>query len=144
MTYQHYISHNRSLNSGIPYWKLSSAILSILLLNTIGVAYYFDSELLILLNLTISLVFLLFIFSYLHKSQKVPLIDISNRTLNYFDTESEKIVKVSAHDITHISTKFCELRVHTNERIHIVNLKVVRNEKKRWEIKEKIRTLLIC
>ena len=78
----------------------------------------------------------------LRKTQKVSFIEIRDKTLSYFDTESEETVKISAGKITHISTKLCEQRVHTNERVHLVNLKVIRNEKKRWEIKEKIRTLL--
>ena len=144
MIYQHYISHNRPLNTEIPHRKFSTVILSILIFNTIGAVFYFDSEVLIILNLLLGIIFLYLLFSHFQKNQKVTFIEISNKKLNYFDTESEEIIQVSANDITHISTKLCELRVHTIERIHVINLNVVRNEKKRWEIKEKIRTLLIC
>lgn len=144
MTYLHHISHYRPLNSEIPYSKFAMVFLCILLFNTLTVAFYFYSLTLISLNLFLSIIFLVLVLRQFGKTQKVPFIEISNNTLNYFDTESEEIVKVSAQEITHISTKLCELRVHTKERVHLVNLKVIRNEDKRWEIKEKIRTLLIC
>ena len=144
MTYQYNINHYRPLSNDVPYWKFSIVFLSLLLLNTLNVAFYFYSVALILLNLILSILFLLLIIGLFRKTQKVPFVEIRNNTLNYFDTENEEIVQVSARDITQISTKLCELRVHTPEKIHIVNLNVIRNEKKRWEIKEKIRTLLIC
>lgn len=142
MTYQYNINHYRPLSTDVPYWKFSALFLSLLLLNTPAVAFYFNSSALILLNLILSILFILLIFRLFRKTQKVPFVEISNNTLNYFDTQNEAIVQVSARDITQISTKFCELRIHTSEKIHIVNLNVIRNEKKRWEIKEKIRTLL--
>lgn len=144
MTYQHHISHYRQPNREIPYSKFAIVFLPILLFNTLTVTFYFYSLTLISLNLFLSLIFLVLLLRQFRKTQKVSFIEISDRTLNYFDTESEEIIKVSAQEITHISTKLCELRVHTKERVHLVNLKVIRNEDKRWEIKEKIRTLLIC
>lgn len=78
----------------------------------------------------------------IRKRIKMPFIEITDGTLNYFDTETEEIVAVCAKDITHITTKLCELRIHTNEQVHLVNLKVIRNEKTRWEIKEEIRKMV--
>lgn len=141
MTYQHKISLHRSLNSEIANSKFAIVLLSILLLNAITVTFYFYSLTLFSLSLFLSIIFIILLLRQLRKTHKVSFIEISDKTLNYFDTESEEIVKVAAQDITHISTKLCELRVHTNERVHLVNLNVIRNEKKRWEIKEKIRTL---
>lgn len=142
MTYQHYISLHRPLNSEIAYSKFTMVFLSILVFNAVTVTFYFYSFVLISLSLFLSTIFFILLLRQFRRTQKVSFIEISDKTLNYFDTETEEIVKVAAQDITHISTKLCELRVHTNERVHLVNLNVVRNEKKRWEIKEKIRTLL--
>ena len=141
MTYQHKISLHRPLNSEIANSKFAIVFLSILLFNTITVTFYFYSLTLFSLSLFLSVIFFVLLWRQFWKAQKVSFIEISNKTLNYFDTDSEEIVKVAAQDITHISTKLCELRIHTNERVHLVNLNVIRNEKKRWEIKEKIRTL---
>ncbi|MDP3470129.1 MAG: hypothetical protein Q8S11_17440 [Daejeonella sp.] len=139
MTYQHHICHYRPLNNKIPYAKFALVFLSILIFNTITVTFYPLTFL--SLSLFLSIIFLVLWLRQYRKRQKVSFIEIRDKTLNYFDTESEEIIKVAAQDITHISTKLCELRVHTKERVHLVNLKVIRNEKKRWEIKEKIRTL---
>ncbi|HQT22299.1 MAG: hypothetical protein B7X86_02935 [Sphingobacteriales bacterium 17-39-43] len=141
MTYQHKISLHRSLNGEIANSKFAIVLLSILLLNAITVTFYFYSLTLFSLSLFLSIIFFILLLRQLRKTHKVSFIEISNKTLNYFDTDSEEIVKVMAQDITHISTKLCELRIHTNERVHLVNLNVIRNDKKRWEIKEKIRTL---
>ena len=142
MTYQYKISLHRSSNSEIANSKFAIVLLSILLLNAITVVFYFYSLTLVSISLFLSIIFLTLLLRQFRKTQKVSFIEIRDKTLNYFDTEREEIVKVAAQDITHISTKLCELRVHTNERVHLVNLNVIRNEKKRWEIKEKIRTLL--
>lgn len=141
MTYQHKISLHRPINSEIANSKFAIVLLSIILLNAITVTFYFYSLTLFSLSLFLSIIFFILLLRQLRKTHKVSFIEISNKTLNYFDTDSEEIVKVAAQDITHISTKLCELRIHTNERVHLVNLNVIRNEKKRWEIKEKIRTL---
>lgn len=139
MTYQYYISNYRSLRTEVPYWKFSIVIALFLVLNIIG--YNFEYIAVITMNLTLSLILFLLIFSYFQKCQKVPFVEINNESLNYFDAEKNEIIKVCVKDITHINTKFCELRVHTDEKIHVLYLNVIRNETKRWEIKEKIRTL---
>lgn len=144
MTYQHKISLHRPLNSEIANSKFAIVLLSTLLFNAITVIFYYYSLTIVSLSLFLSIIFLVLLLRQFRKAQRVSFIEIRDKTLNYFDTESEEIVKVAAQDITHISTKLCELRVHTNERVHLVNLNVIRNEKKRWEIKEKIRTLLTC
>ncbi len=141
MTYQYKISLHRPLNGEIANSKFAIVLFSILLLNAITVVFYFYSLTIVSLSLFLSIIFFILLFRQFRKTHKVSFIEISDKTLNYFDTESQEIVKVAAQDITHISTKLCELRVHTNERVHLVNLNVIRNEKKRWEIKEKIRTL---
>lgn len=139
MTNQYYISYCRSLKAEVPYLRFSIVIILILALNIIGS----DSEhiAIIPMNLILGLILLVILISCFQKYQKIPFVEINNGTLNYFDQESNKIIKISTQDITHISTKFCELSVHTDEKVHVLNLEVIRNETKRWEIKEKIRKL---
>jgi hypothetical protein len=144
MTYQHHINHYRSLDNDSRYWMFSKVFLSLLLINTFTVAFYFYSVTLILVNVILGLVFLSITVTMIRKRLRMPFIEIAEGTVNYFDTENEEIVKVCVKDITHISTRLCELRIHTSEQVHLVNLKVIRNEQTRWEIKEKIRTLIAC
>jgi hypothetical protein len=139
MTNQYYISYYRSLKAEVPYLRFSIVLILILALNTIG--FNFEHIAIITMNLILGLILMIILFSYFQKYQKVPFVEINNGVLNYFDTERNEIIQISAQDITHISTRFCELRVHTHEKVHILNLDVIRNETKRWEIKEKIRKL---
>ncbi len=74
------------------------------------------------------------------RRHKVPFVEIAEGTLSYFDTGKGEMVSVPIEEITHISTRFCELNVHTAENIHSLNLDLIRSEKARWEIKEMIRT----
>ena len=142
MTYQHHINHYRSSDNDARYWMYSKVFLSLLFLDTLAVAFYFYSETLILVNVFLAMVFLSILITLIRRRLKMPFIEIADGTLNYFDTENEEIVKIFAKDITHISTRLCELRIHTNKQVHFVNLKVIRNEKTRWEIKEKIRMMI--
>lgn len=142
MTYQHHINHYRSSDNDTRYWMYSKIFLSLLFINTFAVAFYFYSAALILLNVFLGIIFLSIMVNLIRKRIKMPFIEITDGTLNYFDTETEEIVAVCAKDITHITTKLCELRIHTNEQVHLVNLKVIRNEKTRWEIKEEIRKMV--
>ncbi len=142
MTYQHHINHYRSSDNDTRYWMYSKIFLSLLFINTFAVAFYFHSATLILLNVFLGIIFLSIMVNLIRKRIKMPFIEITDGTLNYFDTETEEIVAVCAKDITHITTKLCELRIHTNEQVHLVNLKVIRNEKTRWEIKEEIRKMV--
>ena len=144
MTYQHHINHYRSKENDTRFWMFSKVFLSLLFLNTFVIAFYFYSATLILMNVFLGILFLLVAINLFRKRTKMPFIEIADGTLNYFDTENEQIVKVCAKDITHVSTRLCELRIHTSKQVHLVNLKVIRNEQTRWEIKEKIRTLIAC
>lgn len=144
MTYQLHINYYRSSGNDKSYWMYSKVFLSLLFLDTLAVTFYFYSLTLILVNVCFGLAFLSILLMIIRKRLRMPFIEITEESLNYFDTENEEIVKVCAKDITHISTRLCELRIHTNEQVHLVNLKVIRNEQTRWEIKEKIRTLVAC
>lgn len=77
----------------------------------------------------------------LTRRQKMPFVEIANGTFSYFDAGKGEMVSVPVQDITHISTRFCELNVHTAEHTHSLNLDLIRSEKARWEIKEMIREM---
>lgn len=138
MTYHYNITRNRSLK-GARLWT-DRIFLSLLILTTLVVAYYNSTE----LNITIALsciglfagIALLFL-----RRHKVPFVEINNGTFSYFDTGKGEMVSVPVQDITHISTRFCELNVHTAENTHSLNLDLIRSEKARWEIKEMIREM---
>ncbi|WP_026898690.1 hypothetical protein [Daejeonella oryzae] len=141
MTYQLDISHYRSSNNDARLWMFAKIFLSLLFLNTLGVAFYFNFPALSLLNVILGLVFLAVMIKLISKRIKVPFVQIAGGTLKYFNPREGEMISVSAKDITHISTRFCELKVHTEESVHSLNLGLIRNEKTRWEIKEMIREM---
>jgi hypothetical protein len=105
------------------------------------VVFYLYSELLILVNILFSLILLGLAIIHFLKRYIVPFVEIFDGTLNYWNSEKNEMVAVYAKDITHISSKLCELKLHTPDQVHSVNLKMIRNQKTRWEIKEKIREM---
>lgn len=141
MTYQLDITHYRSSNNDARLWKYSKIFLSFLFLSTLTVAFYFTFPALSLLNVALGLVFLAGLIKISSKRLRVPFVQIADGTLNYFDPAKGEMISVSAKDITNISTRFCELHVHTHDTIHSLNLGLIRNEKTRWEIKEMIREM---
>lgn len=138
MTYHYNITRNRA-SKGARLWT-DRIFLSLLLLTTFVIAWFNATE----LNLTIGAIcMILFAVAalFIMRRQKVPFVEIANGTLSYFDTTRGEMVSIPVHDITHISTRFCELNVHTADNIHSVNLDLIRSEKARWEIKEMIREM---
>ncbi len=138
MTYHYNITRNRSMK-GARLWT-DRIFLSLLLLTTFVIAYFNSTELNLMVAVSCVVVFAV-IALLITKRQKMPFVEISNGTLSYFDTGRGEMVSVPVQDITHISTRFCELNVHTSDTIHSVNLDLIRSEKARWEIKEMIREM---
>jgi hypothetical protein len=96
-----------------------------------------DVEKLIMLNVLT----MVLIGAWIHfhiKSNKLPYISIQDSKLEYYCLKERKIIIIRAEEITHITHRFCELRVHTKDHVHYLSLEPVRKEKKRWEIKEMI------
>ena len=141
MTYQIHIRHYRSSNNDAKLWVYSLILVFSVFLNTLGIIFYSYSDALTLANILFSFIFLGLAIIHFLKRYIVPFVEIFDGTLNYWDSEKNEMVAVYAKDITHISSKLCELKLHTPEQIHSVNLKMIRNQKTRWEIKEKIREM---
>jgi hypothetical protein len=141
MTYQLDITHYRSSTNDARLWMYSKIFLSLLFLSTLAVAFYFTFPALSLLNVALGLVFLAGLIKIGSKRLRVPFVQIADGTLNYFDPAKGEMISVCAKEITHISTRFCELQVHTHDTIHSLNLGLIRNEQTRWEIKEMIREM---
>ena len=137
MTYHYNITKYRSLKD-TRLWT-DRIFLSTMILTTIAILYYNSSAFNILFALP--LIVITSIIMLMNSRQKVLFVDITDGTLSFLDTGKGEMVSVPIHDITHISTKFCQLNVHTLESTHSLNLGLIRNEKTRWEIKEMIRKI---
>lgn len=139
MTYQSKIRYRYS-NKNVHVWMYAKIFLPLIFLNILAIAFY-TSTVLSIIIVILSIIFFAIIVKLISRRHKVPFVEIVNDTLNYFDPEKGEVVSVPAKDITHISTRFCELNVHTHENIHSLNLGLIRNAKTRWEIKEMIRKM---
>ncbi len=138
MTYHHNIPPHPSLKN-TKIW-MDRIIISFLLLSTIVAAFYNSAELNLLFTLP-ALALIIVLAVLVNRRHKISFVEITDGTLSYLNTEKGEMVSVPVHEITHISTRFCQLNVHTAEEIHTLNLDMVRNEKTRWEIKEMIREI---
>ena len=141
MTYQLTISHYRSNSNDARLLMYSTIFLSLLFLNTLGVALDITTPQLSLVNLVLGIAFLIALVTQVNKRLKVPFVNIHDSTLDYFCPEEGQIISIPAMEINQITTRFNELNIHTNNRVHSLNLGLIRQEQTRWEIKEMIREM---
>jgi hypothetical protein len=141
MTYQLHISHYRSDSNDARLLMYSTIFLSLLFLNTLGVALDITMPQVSLLNLVLGVVFLIVLAAMINKRSRVPFVNIHDDMLEYYNPEEGEIISIPSTEITRITTRFNELNIHTNERTHSLNLSLVRKEKTRWELKEMIRQM---
>ncbi len=138
MTYHYNITRNRSLK-GARLWT-DRIFLSLLLLTALVIVYYNSTELNSMIAVSCIALFAAAAM-LMTRRQKMPFVEIANGTLSYFDAGTGEMTSVPVQDITHVSTRFCELNVHTANHTHSLNLDLIRSEKARWEIKEMIREM---
>ncbi len=141
MTYQLHITHYRSQSNDARLLMYSMIFLSLLFLNTLGVAFDITIPQLSLVNMVLGLAFLVLLIMQFTKRLKVPFLNIHDSTLEYYSQEEGQIISIPATAINQITTKFNQLNIHTQERIHSLNLGLIRQEQTRWEIKEMIREM---
>lgn len=138
MAFQVTIARNSTPNE-TKLWFIASAVLLLLLLNTLGVAFNFTTQLFSMANVALSMVFLITLFKLNGRKPDVIFLKIQENEIEYFDSEENQVVSVCIADIKSVSTGFNELRIYTDQRIHIVDLSYIRDEKTRWEIKEAVK-----
>jgi hypothetical protein len=141
MTYQLHISHYRSDSNDARLLMYSTIFLSLLFLNTLGVALDITMPQVSLLNLVLGVVFLIVLAAMINKRSRVPFVNIHDDMLEYYNPEEGQIISIPSMEITKITTRFNELNIHTNDRTHSLNLSLVRKEQTRWELKEMIRKM---
>jgi hypothetical protein len=138
MTY--YYNIKRSSSSKNSRLWTDRIFLSVLLLFTSVIAIYNAPSQYLITGVSGAAV-LIAVVMLVTRRPKVPFVEIADGTLRYFDTEKGEMISVHVDEITHISTRFCELNIHTPEHTHKLNLDLIRSEKTRWEIKEMIRDI---
>ncbi|HEY1024860.1 MAG TPA: hypothetical protein VGE26_06820 [Sphingobacteriaceae bacterium] len=139
MAFQVTIARNSRPNE-TRLWFIASAVLLLLLLNTLGVAFKFTTQLFSLTNVALSMVFMITLFRLNGRKPDVVFLKIQENEVEYFDAEEGQLVLVPKSEIKSVNTGFNELRIYTDQRIHTIDLSYVRDEKTRWEIKEAVKS----
>ena len=92
-------------------------------------------------------VLLIAVCSFIYKRysslfRKKVLIKVGQDSLQYFSGEKDEMIEIAAEDIVKVSTRFCELQVHTKDNtIHRISMASIKKEQARWEIKEMVKQL---
>ncbi|HEY1008324.1 MAG TPA: hypothetical protein VGD92_14120 [Sphingobacteriaceae bacterium] len=92
-----------------------------------------------LINLAIAIVAVVAFLKWTSQSTRMLFLKVEDNEIEYFNGEDQELVAVATHAIRNVDTGFNKLRLHTPEHVHIVDLSYIRDEKKRWEIKEAVR-----
>lgn len=141
MTYQLHISHYRSDSNDARLLMYSMIFLSLLFLSTLGVALNLTVPQVSIANLILGAGFLIGLGTVISKKSTIPFVNIHDNTLEYFCPGEGQIISIPSREISKITTRFNELNIHTNDRIHSLNLALIRHQQTRWEIKEMIRQM---
>lgn len=137
LTYQ-----NNTLNLN-RLWLYSKISLGFLLAVTIFSSVVEVSPVLNISNIALCMLFLLTLILVKLRKKQAPLIKIEDHALHYFCPVKKELVIIPAHEITQVTSRFCELQIHTQQHTHCLNLKMIKQERNRWEIKEMIRKLAL-
>lgn len=136
MTYQLNLKQSSNPNQ-TKNWFFVGIFSFIMIASILSVYFVKNISLILALNTCFLAIAAYLIYQRAQKS-KLPYIRIQDSKLEYYCLKEQQIVSISADEITHITHRFCELRVHTKEQVHLLSLEPVRKERKRWEIKEMI------
>ena len=121
------------------FWFIVTVALILLGVNYLGVVYNFTMPWFSLINLAIAIVAVVAFLKWTSQSTRMLFLKVEENEIEYFNGEEKELVSVDPHAICNVDTGFNKLRLHTPEQVHIVDLSYIRDEKKRWEIKEAVR-----
>ena len=135
-----YRNANANLNK---LWLYSSIFLSALVLVTLCSSAAILPAAFYLGNVILCLLFIMVVFILKFRKKPVELFRIEENQLQYFCPIKKETVVIPTHEITKVTTQFCELQIHTYNRTHCLNLKKIKQEQQRWEIKEMIKKFAV-
>jgi len=124
------------------FWFIVTVALVLLGVNYLGVLYNFSMPWFSLINLAIALVAVVAFLKWSSQKDQIVFLKVAENGIEYFNGEEQELISVDKWTIKNVDTGFNKLRIHTQEQVHIVDLSYVRDEKKRWEIKEAVRGCL--
>jgi hypothetical protein len=142
MSYQVTITRNSTRNQ-TKFWFIASSAILIFLLNTVGTAFNFTPEVFSMANLAVTAISIITLVALCIRKGDVFL-KIANDEIEYFDFQEKQLISIPVAEIQNVSSRFGELILSTSERTYCIDMTVIRNENRRWEIKEIIKSMAPC
>ena len=139
MPYQLNITRYRSQPNDKNLWITAAVLGVLLLLNTVCIFLDITSSGFSTANIALGAAIVWIIWELSNRKQKITLVKINGDSIEYFSTDAEEMITIPAEEIVKVSTRFCELRIHTEYDVHSINMSMIPKEQTRWEIKEMIR-----
>jgi hypothetical protein len=143
MTNQLHANHknvNANLNK---LWLYCTIFLSVLVLITLISSASILPTAFYLVNIALCLLFAIGFLVTRFKGKPLNFVKIEENNLQYYCPVKKELVVIPVQDITNITSRFCELQIHTTNRTHCLNLNQIKQEQQRWEIKEMIKKLAL-
>ena len=136
--------NHKNINANLnKLWLFSSIFLSALVLITLCSSVAILPAAFYLSNVVLCLLFIIVFFILRFRKKPVELVKIEENQLQYFCPVKKETVIIPTNEITKVTTQFCELQIHTYNRTHCLNLKKIKQEQQRWEIKEMIKKFAV-
>ena len=141
MAYQLNITNQNVTFNWSKFWLFSKIFLFFLLAVTLLPSLIKVSPTFYISNIVLCLLFITVALIIKFKRKQELFIRIENNQLQYFCPVKKELITIPSTDITKVTTQFCELQIHTNNRTHCLSMEKIKQETQRWEIKEMIKKL---
>ncbi|MVN22683.1 hypothetical protein [Mucilaginibacter arboris] len=143
MTNQLNLTHQANSLHWEKFWLFSKIFLAFLIGITLLSSFTTVPSGFYVSNMALCLLFVVAVLVVKFKRKQVPFIKIEADKLQYFCQVKKELVVIPVNEITNITTRFCELQIHTQVCTHCLNMDQIKQETQRWEIKEMIRKLAV-
>lgn len=143
MTNQLNLSHQNAALNWNKLWLFSKIFLAFLITITLLSSFTVVPSAFYLSNMALCLLFVVGLLLMKFKNQSVPFVKIEDNQVQYFCPVKKELIVIPVNEITNMTTRFCELQIHTSNRTHCINMNKIKQETQRWEIKEMIRKLAV-
>ena len=143
MNHQLNLTHQTDALNWNRLWLYSKIFLSFLIVITIISSFAEVPSVFCISNIALGILFIVVLLVLKFKKKQVAFIKFEDNNVYYFCKVKKEAVVIPASEIINVTTRFCELQIHTINQTHCINMDKIKQETQRWEIKEMIRKLAL-
>ncbi|MGI4020007.1 MAG: hypothetical protein ACRYFA_00740 [Janthinobacterium lividum] len=135
-----------SAQNALPWtkpWLYSKIFLSFLIVITLLSSVAEMPSVFYVSNMVLCMLFIAAIVLVSFIKKRALLVKIADNNVHYLWPVTKEKVTIPAKEIIKVTSQFCELQIHTSTRTHCLNMDQIKQENKRWEIKEMIKKLVL-